>query len=224
MSRREAVLRVLGSEHRWRTPFGLADVLFEELMDHPEGALVARLDPSTQLADNIETEDGLIHLSPAPMMAELARALVRSDEPPAEWPWVLAAGLRTRWTANTIHRDPAWRKGKGPHCSLSLNPEDASELGLDDGAQARLETARGAAELPVSLDARLPRGFVSVPNGFGVGYASGTDTPTSVDGLNLKELTAADERDPYTGCPQHKHVPCRVHPLTSARDESPLAR
>jgi hypothetical protein len=37
--------------------------------------------------------------------------------------------------------------------------------------------------------------------------------PQQVDGLNLNELMAADDRDPWTGCPRHKHVPCRVEAL-----------
>jgi ferredoxin-thioredoxin reductase catalytic subunit len=43
---------------------------------------------------------------------------------------VLAGGLRTRWTANTIQRDPDWRKDRGPHCALYLSPGDAEALGV----------------------------------------------------------------------------------------------
>ncbi len=55
----------------------------------------------------------------------------------------MAAGLRTRWTANTIQRDPAWRKGKGPHCALNLSPADAASLGIRDGDTVRVSTNRG---------------------------------------------------------------------------------
>jgi len=43
---------------------------------------------------------------------------------------VLASGLRTRWTANTIQRDPAWRRGRGPHCELNISTADAKRLGI----------------------------------------------------------------------------------------------
>ena len=29
-------------------------------------------------------------------------------------------------------------------------------------------------------------------------------------GVNLNEITATDERDPFTGCPMHKYTLCRV--------------
>jgi hypothetical protein len=38
-----------------------------------------------------------------------------------------------------------------------------------------------------------------------------------VEGLNLNELTASDDRDPFTGCPNHKHVACRVEKVAAAQ-------
>jgi formate dehydrogenase len=122
---------------------------------------------------------------------------------------VLAAGLRTRWTANTIQRDPAWRKGRGPHCTLNLSPADAERLGVADGDPVTLETSRGSAELPATLDPKLRPGHVWVPNGFGMVHAS-AEGDVAVDGTNLNELTDAADRDPFTGIPHHRYVPCRV--------------
>lgn len=208
--RREAALRTMGASFRYRTPFALASAMFDRLLEHPEGAQIGELSTEDHLARNIGYADKRIRLSPAPMMAEMARALARGERADADYPLVLSAGVRTRWTANTIHRDPDWRKGKGPHCPLRLAPADASALGLAAGDRARLITERGAAELPVVVDGRLPEGFVVVPNGFG-----GRSEDGSVDGTNLNELTAADDRDPYTGCPHHKHVRCRVESVAS---------
>lgn len=207
-ARREAVLRVLGDGWRWRGPFALAAELFRRLMAHPEGAVIARLDGERHLAQAIGHKDGKIRLAPAAMMAEIARALVAGDDTSDEFPLVLAAGLRTHWTANTIQRDPGWRKGKGPHCPLGVAPETARSLGVSAGERVRLRTRRGAAEIEVQIDAKLPPGFVSIPNGFGLSAEGGPQ-----DGLNANELTSAAERDPFTGCPQHKHVPCRVERL-----------
>jgi anaerobic selenocysteine-containing dehydrogenase len=210
-ARREAVLRVLGEGWRRRGPFALAAELFRRLMDHPEGAILARLDTTKHLERAIGHEDGKIHLAPAPMMAEIARALASADEVTEAFPLVLAAGLRTHWTANTIQRDPAWRRGKGPHCPLGMAPATAAALGVISGERVRLRTARAAVEIEVQIDGRLPPGFLSVPNGFGL--SDGVGPP---DGLNANELTSAEHRDPFTGCPQHKHVPCRVEKLTPA--------
>ena len=121
-----------------------------------------------------------------------------------------AAGLRTQWTANTIQRDPAWRKGRGPHCALNLSPQDASALGISAGERVRLVTRRGALELPAAIDKRLQPGHVWVPNGFGTRYPRDGSGALEAAGVNLNLLTASDERDPFTGCPQHKYTLCRV--------------
>ena len=51
-----------------------------------------------------------------------------------------------------------------------------------------------------------------MPNGFGARYPNGTGELETA-GVNLNEITASDERDPFTGCPQHKYTLCRVERL-----------
>lgn len=209
ISRRRAVVRTLGPAWRWRDPFAIAEELFARILAHPEGVEVACLDDSDNLGAHLGTDDGRVHLTPSAMLDEIARARHAARADNSAYPFVLSAGIRTPWTANTIHRDPAWRKGKGPHCPLFVSRADAERLGVDSGAVVRLETARGAAELPVQVDKRLQAGHVAVPNGFGT-----IDTDGNVTGINLNALTASDDRDPFTGCPHHKHVRCRVVPAT----------
>ena len=127
-----------------------------------------------------------------------------------EFPFTLGAGLRTGWTANTIQRDPAWRKGRGPHCALNLSVEDAEKLGVAKGDTVRLVTRRGSAELPANIDKKLQAGYVWVPNGFGMSYPKNGDGPLEVTGVNLNELSDASLRDPITGCPEHKMTPCQI--------------
>ena len=54
------------------------------------------------------------------------------DDP--EWPFLLSAGERRSFTANTIIRDPAWRK-RDADGALRVAPADATALGLDDGGR-----------------------------------------------------------------------------------------
>lgn len=207
--RRKAVLRTLGAKWRWRGPFALTEELFRRVMDNPGGVEIARLDADSNLDDHLGFRDRRIRLAPPPMLDELRRALDTEPEADADYPFVLFAGIRTRWTANTIHRDPAWRKGKGPHCALSMDPEDTDRLGLAAGDRAVVETSVGRVELPVSLDERIRPGQVAVPNGFGMVTEEADGTLVS-HGVNLNELTDAADRDPFTGCPHHKHVRCNV--------------
>jgi anaerobic selenocysteine-containing dehydrogenase len=206
----DTVIRTLGEEWRERGPFAVAHELFRRVLAHPEGVEIGRADTEHGLANIIGFDDKKIRLAPPPMLDEIGRG-ARTDRPTdPNFPLVLAAGLRTQWTANTIQRDPAWRKGRGPHCALNLSPEDAQALGISAGEQVRLVTRRGALELPAAIDKRLQPGHVWVPNGFGTRYPNAGSGELEAAGVNLNMLTASDERDPFTGCPQHKYTLCRV--------------
>jgi anaerobic selenocysteine-containing dehydrogenase len=205
-----SVLRTLGAEWSSKSPFEIAAELFHRILAHPEGVEVARVDEDTNFEDHVLFDDGRVRLAPEPMLHELQRAIVTPPAHDPEYPFVLAAGLRTRWTANTIQRDPAWRKGRGPHCALNLSPADANKLGVRNGDQVRVATPRGALTLPAQIDPKLLDGHVWMPNGFGMVYdVDGTST-TTVDGGNQNELTDVTDRDPFTGIPHHRRVACRV--------------
>ena len=82
---------------------------------------------------------------------------------------MLSAGERRSFTANTIFRDPGWRK-RDADGALRVSAEDAARLGLDDGGRARVTTARGSAEATVEVSDAMLAGHVSLPNGLGVDY------------------------------------------------------
>ncbi|TMA51056.1 MAG: hypothetical protein E6J76_10785 [Deltaproteobacteria bacterium] len=144
------------------------------------------------------------------MLDEIRRAVATPPRLDPDYPFVLAAGLRTRWTANTIQRDPTWRKGRGPHCALNLSPADARELGVGNGDRVHVSTRRGGLTLPAQIDPKLLPGHMWMPNGFGMVHDG------VLDGVNQNELTDAADRDPFTGIPHHRHVQCRVERLAGA--------
>jgi formate dehydrogenase len=126
---------------------------------------------------------------------------------------VLSAGERRSFTANTIMRDPAWRK-RDPGGSLRMNPGDAAALGVADGEVVRVRTRRGSGAAPVELHERMQRGHVSLPNGLGLDHLGDDGSPV-VTGLGPNELTASEDRDPWAGTPWHKHVPARIEKLAA---------
>jgi len=208
MLRPEAVLRTLGKEWEGRGPFEIAAELLRRILDHPEGVEIARSDDSHNLDDHVGFADKRIRLAPEPMLKEIERAIATLPAHDPDYPFVLAAGLRTRWTANTIQRDPAWRKGRGPHCTLNLSPADASKLGVGEGDSVRVRTRRGALILPAQIDSKLLAGHVWMPNGFGNLYP--TKDGVAAVGGNQNELTDIADRDPFTGIPHHRYVPCQL--------------
>jgi anaerobic selenocysteine-containing dehydrogenase len=209
-TRMDTILRTLGEAWRDKGPFAIAAEIFHRILAHPEGVEIGKTDPERCLERTIGFEDKKVRLAPPPMIDEIARAAATDRPTDPNYPFVLAAGVRTMWTANTIQRDPTWRKGRGPHCALNLCPGDAAALGITNGDPVRLITRRGAVELPAAVDKRLQRGHVWVANGFGARYPKDGSGELEAAGVNLNWLTASEDRDPFTGCPQHKYTLCRI--------------
>ena len=122
-----------------------------------------------------------------------------------EFPFVLSAGERRSFTANTILRDPAWRR-KDPSGALRINPEDADRLGLAAGGRVRVTTRRGSAEVDIEISDRMQPGHVSLPNGTGIAHSGAKD----IGDVAPNELTSTEDRDPIAGTPWHKSTPARV--------------
>src|SRR3970282_1992526 len=127
------------------------------------------------------------------------------------FPFVLAAGERRTSTANTICRDPAWRR-KDVHGALRVSPADALRLGLAEGGRARVTTKRGSAVAVVEVTDTLPPGHATLPNGLGLGYPDEAGVNV-VRGVAPNELTASEDRDWLAGTPWHKHVRARIEPV-----------
>ena len=116
---------------------------------------------------------------------------------------MLSAGERRSFTANTIIRDPTWRK-KDAEGRAAHQPRGREELGVGAGEPVRLTTKRGSALVPVEVSDTMQRGHVSLPNGLGLSYPTGAGETAT--GVAPNELTAVEDRDPFVGTPWHKHV------------------
>ena len=166
-------------------------------------------DPSEISFERIHTDDGRIQL----VIPELVEELIalEGEAPPEaddEYPFVLAAGERRTSTANTIYRDPAWRK-KDRDGALRMSPGDARRLGVDTGGRFRITTRRGTALATVEVSDTLRDGHVTLPNGQGLEYPNERGERT-VHGTAPNELTSGGDRDWLAGTPWHKHVRARV--------------
>jgi anaerobic selenocysteine-containing dehydrogenase len=210
MARKDDIVRTLGDAWKDQDPFAITEEMFARILAHPEGVEVARVETGDNLIRNIGFSDKKVRLAPPRVLQEMERAIATPLVRDAEFPFVLASGLRTRWTANTIQRDPSWRKGSGPHCELSLHPDDAVKLGIAKGDIVRVETKRGAVELPAALDRKLKTGHVWMPNGFGMQVSKGIDGAAEVVGAAMNEITDVADRDPISGCPHHRYVPVKL--------------
>src|SRR5512139_376285 len=98
--------------------------LFKTLLDHPEGAVIAKMHDQNNL-NSLRTPDRKIHLYIEEMeswMREIEPNLEKEHLKNAEFPFVLVAGRHFPYTANTIMRDPEWNSHK-PVCNLLMSEE-----------------------------------------------------------------------------------------------------
>jgi anaerobic selenocysteine-containing dehydrogenase len=188
-------------------PVEAALALFNAIIDNPSGVVFA-VDTWDAVRGRIGTGDGKIHLDLPDLLDELGKvlggAVAARDE---AFPFVLSAGERRSFTANTIIRDPSWRK-KDADGALRVSPDDAAALGVRSGESVRLTTRRASVVVTVLVSDTMSRGHVSLPNGLGVTYPADDGVPAR--GVAPNELTSIEDRDPFVGTPWHKHVPARL--------------
>jgi anaerobic selenocysteine-containing dehydrogenase len=183
------------------------DQLFDAILTSRSGVVFTE-DDADDVWQRVRTPDQRVQLVIPELLAELA---AMTDEMPPEadldWPFVLSAGERRSFTANTIIRDPSWRKRDGDG-ALRISPTDAERLGLVDGGRGRLTTKRASAEVMIAVDDGMQAGHVSLPNGLGLDHVD--DGARVVTGVAPNEFTAGEDRDPWAGTPWHKSVAARV--------------
>ncbi len=184
------------------------DKIFQALIDTPQGLWVGKANTDNPM-DSIKTESGKIEIY-IPELAEKAQGLSPKEEAkglemPEDFPLILNAGRHSRFTMNTLMRNPDWNKGKRD-CTIALNPSDASELGLEDGIQAKITTEAGSDVGEIQVTEQVGKGMVLIPHGFGLNYQG------RVHGINVNRLTLNTHRDPI-GTPLHRYVPCRVEQI-----------
>jgi len=188
-------------------PLEVASALFDRILASPHGFVFA-IDEWKDVLGRLGTPDKKIHADLPDLLDELGKVLSAPPEAPDRaFPFVLTAGERRSFTANTILRDPAWRL-KDAAGALRMSPADAASLGVSSGDRVRVRTKRGAAVVAVEVTDTMQPGHLALPNGLGLSYP--TDAGTLTTGVSLNELTSAEDRDRFAGTPWHKNVPAQV--------------
>lgn len=184
-----------------------ADALFDAILRGRSGVTFT-VDDYADAWDYLPRPDRRIPLAVPELLTTLHElAATPAVHTSADYPFVLAAGERRSFTANTIFRDNSWRR-RDPEGALRMNPADADRLGLATGDRARITTRRGSATATVELTDRMQPGHLSLPNGHGLDLPGGERS-----GVALNDLTDLHWRDAIAGTPWHKHVPARVERL-----------
>ena len=184
------------------------DNIFQALLDTPQGMWVGMADIDNPMA-SIKTESGKLEIY-IPELAVQAEQLNPEDEAkdlklPDEFPLILNAGRHSKYTMNSLMRNPEWNKGKRD-CTIAINPTNAQRLNLEDGSKAKITTEAGSETGEIQISEQVGIGMVLIPHGFGYTYKG------KIYGINVNRLTKNTHRDPI-GTPFHRYVPCRVDKL-----------
>ena len=184
-------------------PMERGEALFDAILSQHSGLVFAR-DEYAESWSRLGNEQK-IRLDLPELLTELeVLGAGAADLTSQDYPFLLMAGERRDYSANTIYRDGDWRR-KDPDGALRISPEDATRLGVDTGDQARITTKVGSALARVAVTPRMQAGHVSLPNGFGLDNEDGKRS-----GVAINELTSLDARDRFAGTPHHKIVPARI--------------
>ncbi|MCV2889303.1 molybdopterin oxidoreductase family protein [Ruegeria aquimaris] len=168
------------------------------------GPLVANL------SDRLETPEGRLNLAPQAFIDDLPRLLAQTEGRDAARPLSLIGRRQVRshnsWTQNSA------RLVKGRNrCTVEVNPEDATRLGLSDGADAVVSSAAGSVTLPVEITEAMAPGVVSIPQGWGQKngrLSAATQTAT----VSINDLTDDSRTDPLSGNAAFNGLPVALHP------------
>ncbi|HRH92036.1 MAG TPA: molybdopterin dinucleotide binding domain-containing protein, partial [Agitococcus sp.] len=210
-TRRDQVIRALPEAKAMLNPFALTEYLFAKILANPQGVLLGHYEIEHNFEYYSKHQDGKIRLYFADYAQDLSRLIAQDVEPDEkEYPFVLNGGLRTGFTANTIMRDPSWRKGRAIHASLYMSEADAAALNAKEGDLVKISSKRSSVIAPVKVDKNTLTGHLHLPNILGQYYPDPVTGELKANGIAINELVDLTDRDPYTGCPHTKRIRCKV--------------
>lgn len=192
-----------------KNPFVIGQYVFDQIVAHPEGVVLGLLDETRNFEDFCHYLDQKARLYQPDFIQDL-QDLMSAPDDYSDYPFVLDAGMRTGWSANTIVRDPSWRKGRDIHYAMLMHPADAEAAGVVSGDLVRVESKRGEVTVPVKVDQTTRQGHLHIPNIFDLKYPDPVTGELKSTGVRLNELSDVNDRDKYTGIPALKNVRCRV--------------
>jgi anaerobic selenocysteine-containing dehydrogenase len=185
---------------------GYAQVPAQPVGDRPFATPTGKIELySTAMAD--------VGLDPLPAYAPPAREGL-PPEVAQRYPLVLVTGDREKSYHHSRFRDQAWALKVSPDPRLTMHPDTARALGLDDGAWVRLEVARGpgACRLRIKVTDATPAGVVNT----GMGWWLPADPAPEHGALDVNINAALPYEgpwDPVSGSSDVRGLRCRVEPL-----------
>ncbi|MEM9746121.1 MAG: molybdopterin dinucleotide binding domain-containing protein, partial [Actinomycetota bacterium] len=159
----------------------------------------------------LRTPSGRIEMAAPVLIDDLAR-LADSIPRFADQGHVLVGRRHLRSNNSWMHNVRVLVKGR-PRCTLQVHPDDADDLGLADGAPARITSRVGSVVAPVEVTDDIRPGVVSLPHGWGHDLP-GTQMRVAAEhaGVNSNVLADDEAMDPLSGTAVLNGIPVQLAP------------
>jgi len=187
-------------------PDGLS---LDVLLANPHGVDLGPLQP--RVPEVLRTPSGKVELAPEAIVDDVARLVAALDAPTDHMTLIGRRDLRSN--NSWMHNVEVLVKGK-PRCTLHVHPDDATRLGLVDGAAAEVTSRTGKVTVPVEVTDAIRPGSVSIPHGWGHD-ADGVELSVARRHAGVNSNLLADDElvDPLSGTAVLNGIPVEVSPV-----------
>jgi len=187
--------------------YALGEALFQRILHSPSGVVISQPDMQDHW-QLIAHKDKKVHLHIPELLQwldELPQTHQQQEQAAAAYPFNLIAGERRSYNANTILRNPEWRKSDREG-GLKIHPLDAERLGIQSGELVRCYNDKGSIRIVARVVEEATPGVLSMPNAYGLVYEEEAGADPLRVGAAANELTSAHHCDPLAKTPYHKNV------------------
>ncbi|HEX6219781.1 MAG TPA: molybdopterin-dependent oxidoreductase [Acidimicrobiia bacterium] len=187
---------------------------------NPEGMSLARLKESPhgidlgpmqpRFPDDLRTPSGKVELAREELLTDVERLRGAAARVP-NGQLMLIGRRDVRSNNSWMHNVDVLVKGR-ERCTLQVNPEDATRIGLEVDGNAKVTSAAGTIMAPVEVTEEIMAGVVSLPHGWGHDMdGSRMSVAESRAGVNSNRLSTGD-MDPLSGNAVLNGIPVDVVP------------
>jgi anaerobic selenocysteine-containing dehydrogenase len=176
-------------------------ITLDQLKESPGGVFYRPRQRQKYLREGFNTPSGKVEIY-SQTMAEHGYPPLPTFEEPAQqpdlaqkYPLILTTGARVNAFTHSQHRNVAMLRRHCPEPFVEINAETAESLAILNGDMIILETARGSIELKASLSEDIHPRVLSIQHGWSEANAN---------------LLTDDHRDPVSGYPGLRSIPCRA--------------
>lgn len=156
---------------------------------------------------------------PLPYYLEPAFSAISKPEEAKKYPFVLMTGAREYASFHSEHRQIPRLRELCPDPRVEINPEDARELGIEDGQWVSVENEFGSSKHKALVTNRVRKGQVMAQHGWWFPEKDGNEP--SLFGVwesNINTLVPNHYNNPLGYCAPYKCMNCNIVPLSENYD------